>query len=134
MNDSLPRSVTGQVPAATTDAHAPGAGSPYKGLRPYDPADRDRFFGRDRESKVTAAHLIATRLTVLYGASEEATLHFELHEGDRVAVERRLHGWALVSTANGKRGWARRERLLFVGPPYDVSGPATIDRDEEEHP
>src|SRR4029079_16186418 len=45
--------------------------SPYKGLAPFEDSDADAllFFGRERESEVIAAHLIASRLTVLYGPS-----------------------------------------------------------------
>jgi WD40 repeat protein len=45
--------------------------SPYKGLAPFEDSDADAllFFGRERESEVIAANLIASRLTVLYGPS-----------------------------------------------------------------
>jgi WD40 repeat protein len=45
--------------------------SPYKGLAPFEDSDLDAllFFGRERESEVIAANLIAARLTVLYGPS-----------------------------------------------------------------
>jgi WD40 repeat protein len=45
--------------------------SPYKGLAPFEDSDADAllFFGRERESEVIAANLIAARLTVLYGPS-----------------------------------------------------------------
>ena len=43
--------------------------SPYKGLRPYDPEDADRFFGREWESEITEANLMAARLTLFYGTS-----------------------------------------------------------------
>ena len=45
--------------------------SPYKGLAPFDDSDLDAllFFGRERESEVIAANLMATRVTVLYGPS-----------------------------------------------------------------
>jgi WD40 repeat protein len=44
---------------------------PYKGLTPFEDSDRDAvlFFGREREREVIAANLLASRLTVLYGAS-----------------------------------------------------------------
>ena len=44
--------------------------SPYKGLAPFEDSDLDAllFFGRERESEVIAANLMASRLTVLYGA------------------------------------------------------------------
>jgi WD40 repeat protein len=45
--------------------------SPYKGLAPFEDSDADAllFFGRERESEVIGANLIASRVTVLYGPS-----------------------------------------------------------------
>jgi WD40 repeat protein len=45
--------------------------SPYKGLVPFDDSDLDArfFFGRERETELVAANLMASRLTVLYGPS-----------------------------------------------------------------
>ena len=45
--------------------------SPYKGLAPFDDSALDAllFFGREREIEVIVANLMASRLTVLYGAS-----------------------------------------------------------------
>jgi WD40 repeat protein len=45
--------------------------SPYKGLAPFEDSDLDAllFFGREHESEVIAANLIASRITVLYGPS-----------------------------------------------------------------
>jgi hypothetical protein len=45
--------------------------SPYKGLATFDDSDLDAllFFGRDWETEVVAANVIASRLTVLYGPS-----------------------------------------------------------------
>lgn len=42
---------------------------PYVGLQPYTEADRDYFFGRERDIRVIVANLYASPLTVLYGAS-----------------------------------------------------------------
>lgn len=46
-------------------------GSPFKGLASFGEGEHDRrfFFGRERESEVVAANLMASRLTVLYGPS-----------------------------------------------------------------
>ena len=43
--------------------------SPYKGLAAFEASDVDAlfFFGRDRDSEVIAANLMASRLTVLFG-------------------------------------------------------------------
>jgi WD40 repeat protein len=45
--------------------------SPYKGLAPFEDSDLDAllFFGRERESEIIAANLMAARITVLYGPS-----------------------------------------------------------------
>jgi WD40 repeat protein len=45
--------------------------SPYKGLAPFEDSDFDAllFFGREVESEIISANLIASRITVLYGPS-----------------------------------------------------------------
>jgi WD40 repeat protein len=45
--------------------------SPYKGLAPFEDSELDAmlFFGRERETEVIVANLLASRLTLLYGAS-----------------------------------------------------------------
>jgi WD40 repeat protein len=45
--------------------------SPFKGLVPFDDTDLDAllFFGRERESEIIGANVLAARLTVLYGPS-----------------------------------------------------------------
>jgi WD40 repeat protein len=45
--------------------------SPFKGLAPFEDSDLDAllFFGREVESEVIAANLMAARMTVLYGPS-----------------------------------------------------------------
>src|SRR5262249_15574173 len=42
---------------------------PYRGLEPYTEEDRRFFFGRERDTKIIGANLLAARLTVLYGGS-----------------------------------------------------------------
>jgi WD40 repeat protein len=42
---------------------------PYVGLQPFTEEDRDYFFGRQREQRVVISNLLATPLTVFYGAS-----------------------------------------------------------------
>ena len=61
--------------AATTEAR-PGIepvltlpDSPYKGLSHYSEQDAPFFFGRERETRIVAANLMASRLTLLYGES-----------------------------------------------------------------
>jgi WD40 repeat protein len=45
--------------------------TPYKGLVPFDDSELDArfFFGREQETELVAANLMASRLTVLYGPS-----------------------------------------------------------------
>lgn len=43
--------------------------SPYKGLMPYGEDDAPFFFGREGEREIIIANLMASRLTLLYGAS-----------------------------------------------------------------
>src|SRR6266540_6471264 len=45
--------------------------SPYKGLAPFEDSTLDAllFFGRERETEVIVANLLASKLTVLYGPS-----------------------------------------------------------------
>ena len=49
----------------------PAPESPYKGLNAFEDSELDAllFFGRERETEIVAANLIASRLTVLYGPS-----------------------------------------------------------------
>lgn len=42
---------------------------PYVGLRPYTEAEREYFFGRERDQRVVASNLYSAPLTVFYGAS-----------------------------------------------------------------
>ena len=42
---------------------------PYVGLQPFEEADRDYFFGRERDQRIIIANLLSAPLTVLYGSS-----------------------------------------------------------------
>ena len=42
---------------------------PYVGLQPYTAADREYFFGRERDQRIIASNLYASSLTILYGES-----------------------------------------------------------------
>src|SRR2546425_12887258 len=50
-------------------SEVPAPSSPYKGLAAFEDSAVDAlfFFGRDRDSQVIAANLMASRLTVLFG-------------------------------------------------------------------
>jgi WD40 repeat protein len=43
--------------------------TPYVGLVPYREEDADFFFGRERDARIVAGNLRASRLTILYGSS-----------------------------------------------------------------
>ncbi|MDY6993645.1 MAG: hypothetical protein SVR94_13720 [Pseudomonadota bacterium] len=42
---------------------------PYKGLRPYEEADQDNFFGRDVEKRILIDKILTHKLTLLFAAS-----------------------------------------------------------------
>ena len=50
-------------------ADGPLGDTPYKGLTPYSEEDAPFFFGRDAERDLIIANLMASRFTLLYGAS-----------------------------------------------------------------
>jgi WD40 repeat protein len=69
--------------------------TPYKGLAPFEDSELDAslFFGRERERELITANLMASRLTVLYGASGvgkssllRAGVAHQLGKTERVAV------------------------------------------------
>jgi hypothetical protein len=42
---------------------------PYVGLQPFEEADREFFFGRERDQRIIISNLLASLLTILYGSS-----------------------------------------------------------------
>jgi len=60
---------TQTTPAPDKAARHLPSESPYKGLMPFEPEDRDFFFGRERDTQIITANLKTSRLTVLYGPS-----------------------------------------------------------------
>jgi WD40 repeat protein len=52
-----------------TEVATPPTASPYKGLARYEEADAAYFFGRDAESELVVANVLASRLTLLFGDS-----------------------------------------------------------------
>jgi hypothetical protein len=73
-------------------------------------------------AKAHPAPLAVTADTVVpvrFGVSETEPVRFELFDGDRVRVERRVDDWVRVATATGERGWAKADRFVLVGPPYE---------------
>jgi len=79
-------------------------------------------FGASAWAKSTSGNLaVVTSDTaqVRYATDEKSTVRFELHEGDRVTVDRRVRDWSRVKTAGGETGWTMDKNLVFVGPPYN---------------
>jgi WD40 repeat protein len=56
-------------PDAPTAASLLASQAPYRGLTPYSERDAPLFFGRETEREIVIANLMASRLTLLYGAS-----------------------------------------------------------------
>jgi WD40 repeat protein len=68
--------------------------SPYKGLTYYSEQDAPYFFGRDAETEIIVANLMASRLTLLYGESgvgKSSVLHAgavrRLHQTSRQNIQ-----------------------------------------------
>jgi hypothetical protein len=70
---------------------------------------------------LTMAVAAQTEIPVFFGKNPDEPPRFLLYEGDRVRVERKEPGWALVSTAGGDRGWVQEDRMAFVDHIPDVS-------------
>ena len=82
--------------------------SPFKGLAPFDDSELDAllFFGRERETEVIVANLLASKLTVLYGPSgvgKSSVL--------RAAVARRLRELAPDAEVAVLAEWAAEPSL-----------------------
>ena len=78
-------------------------------------------FGASAWAKAHPAMLAVTQrdtVPVHFGTDPSEKIHFELREGDRVTVDKRTSEWVRVTTVDGKRGWARANELIMVGPPY----------------
>src|SRR5271169_1930026 len=55
--------------ARSTTYSPPVNAVPYVGLRPFEPSERDRFFGRDRDAQVLCDRILSSRVTILYALS-----------------------------------------------------------------
>ena len=85
--------------------------TPYKGLVPFEDTELDAllFFGRERESEIIAANVLASRLTVLYGPSgvgKSSVL--------RAGVAHRLRRQAQENVDEARPSGVRRRRLRRV--------------------
>src|SRR5919204_1352996 len=77
-----------------TVAARPALATPYKGLTYYSEEDAAFFFGRESETEIITANLMASRLTLLYGESgvgKSSVLHAgamrRLHQTARQNIE-----------------------------------------------
>ena len=107
------------------------------GLAAFDDSELDAlyFFGRERDSEIVVANLIASRLTVLYGPSGVgksslllASVARALRAAARGAAGRRLLELERAARA-GARGASPRRRASRPGPLVDVAERAQADRD-----
>jgi WD40 repeat protein len=67
--------------------------TPYVGLTPFTERDAPFFFGREKERRLIAANLLASRLTLLYGASgvgKSSVIRAGVQRDFRVQAERAL--------------------------------------------
>lgn len=84
--------------------------TPYVGLTPFTEGDAPFFFGREKERRLIAANLLASRLTLLYGASgvgKSSVIRAGVQRDFRVQAEQALasgrHPQALVIIFTGWR-------------------------------
>jgi WD40 repeat protein len=82
-------------PPAAAKASLPN--TPYKGLTHYSENDAAFFFGREDETEIIVANLMASRLTLLYGESGVGKSSLL-----RAGVARHLTDLALENVARGK--------------------------------
>ncbi len=68
---------------------------------------------------------------VRYGTSDEDPIHFELYDGDQVAIETTAGAWVRVRTVDGERGWAKADDFTPVTPPYSAAPPLKEATDDD---
>ena len=85
--------------------------TPYKGLVPFDEEDAPFFFGREEERDLIIANLIASRLTLLYGATGVgkssvlgAGVLYHLHQ---ITAEHRQQGKTPEFAVISHRAWRK---------------------------
>jgi WD40 repeat protein len=111
--------------------------SPYRGLAAFDDSELDAlyFFGRERDSEIVVANLIASRLTVLYGPSgvgKSSLLHASVARALRRLPEEPLvvvfSSWSEPPEPALARAIAEAA-AVSPGPLADVAGSAQDGRD-----
>src|SRR4029077_1859870 len=88
--------------------------TPYVGLTPFTERDAQFFFGREKERRLIAANLLASRLTLLYGASgvgKSSVIRAGVQRDSRVQAEEAL--------ASGR--YPQSLRVSFTGCRDDVT-------------
>ena len=100
----------------------PKPASPYKGLNAFEDSELDAllFFGRERETEIVVANLIASRLTVLYGPSGVGKSSL-LARGRRTVAARAARGAARRRLLELERRSERRALSEAVGEAAGVS-------------
>jgi hypothetical protein len=89
--------------------------TPYKGLSFYTEQDAPFFFGRERDTQVVTANLMASRLTLLYGESGVGKSSLL-----RAGMGRHLQELAHENIQ--RRGTPRFVAVMFPSPPMSWSG------------
>ncbi len=128
--------------APPTEVGPPRA-SPYQGLTPFAEEDVDFFFGREQETVIIRANLLASRLTLLYGESgvgKSSVLHAGAVHQLRQESHRNLdeigrpehavvsfHAWRDDPVAGLVREVERAVTDLVGGGPVDVPAKAGLD-------
>ena len=119
--DVDPESLRRAARAAAGDGMSTTPTSPYKGLNAFEDTELDAllFFGRERETEIVVANLIASRLTVLYGPSgvgKSSLLRAAVARSLRALPEEPLvvvfSSWSDDPTARALRGGGRGFRAL----------------------
>ena len=116
--------------------------SPYKGLVPFEDSELDAllFFGRERESEIIGANVLAARLTVLYGPSGvgktsvlQAGVAHRLRRQARANIEERGHPEFVIVVFDGWSGDpVSRLRAAVRHELGDLFGSALLDEQQGE--
>ncbi len=116
--------------------------SPYKGLVPFEDSELDAllFFGRERESEIIGANVLAARLTVLYGPSGvgktsvlQAGVAHRLRRQAQANIEERGHPEFVIVVFDGWSGDPVAQLRAAVRDELsDLFGSALLDEQEGE--
>jgi Novel STAND NTPase 1 len=114
--------------------HASADFCPYVGLRPFTVAEQPFFFGRRSETRIVAANLFATPLTVFYGPSAvgkssvlQAGVIPQLRREPRTAVLY-FRDWQHDDYLDRMKAECTRAIALARGTPIDIDASLSLDQ------